>query len=59
MQLCRVWSNWVRPWGPDLANNLPLLLLEAKETTSQAPRTWCPEPRDDPLGAQSSQEKEE
>lgn len=56
MWLCQVWSKWAHPWAPGLANNLPL--LEAKETKSQAPCTWCPEPRDQPLGAQRPQEKE-
>lgn len=48
MWLCQVWCKWAHPWALGLA----------KEITSQAPCTWCPEPRGLPLGAQGPQGKE-
>lgn len=57
MRSCWVWNKCARPWTPSLANNLPLLLSEAKETTSQVSCTCCSEPKDQPLGAQRPQEK--
>lgn len=58
MRSCWVWSKCARPWAPSLANNLPLLLSEAKETTSQVSCTCCSEPKDQPLGGPTPSGKE-